>query len=199
MNLKSRHGVHDYLNEHGIGEREIAERYMLGYVETPLRGDDRFMWSLSIPYLTRAGVKSIKYRNVEMNSSGNKFDQPSGQQARLYNTAAYFIADDVVGITEGEIDAITATERLQIPTMGIPGAEVWRGKTEIWGPLFKDFRQVIIFADGDDAGKRMAYIVAETIGMRARIIQCPDGEDVSSMVFADRKQWLLDALKNASE
>jgi DNA primase len=194
MNLPEAHGVIDYLRNHGIGTRKIAERYKLGYVGTPLRNDDRFAGGLVIPYLTRAGVRAIK---VRMFDGDIKFNQPHGQQPRLYNPAAYFSARDQIGICEGEIDAITATECLQIPSLGIPGAEIWRGKVSIWLPLFKDFRSVLIFADGDDAGKRMAYTVSESIGWRARIIQCPDGEDVSSMVMSDGgKQDLLEACKN---
>jgi DNA primase len=125
--------------------------------------------------------------------------QPPGQKPRLYNTAAYFMADRVIGITEGEIDAIVTTEILGVPSMALPGAESWRGQSHIWGPIFKDFRVVLIFADGDDAGKKMAENVSRSVGWRARTIQCPDGQDVSSMIMAGEKEFLLDAVQNASD
>jgi hypothetical protein len=196
MSLRNPHGVLGYLNKHGILTQDIAERYKLGFAGNPLRNDDMFKGALAFPYLTRAGVRAVKYRMFRGNE---KFLVPPGQQVRLYNVAAYFSARDTIGLAEGEIDAISATEILKIPAMGIPGAKMWRSKSDIWAPLFKDFRSVLIFADGDEAGKEMAFIVAETIGWRARIIQCPDGEDVSSMIHAGRKQELLDACKNASE
>jgi hypothetical protein len=187
-------GVISYLREHGIGEKDIAIRYRLGVVSYPLVGDERFQGSLSIPYLTTGGVRAIKFRKFR---GDIKFDAPLGQAPRLYNTAAYFKADKVIGLTEGEIDAIVATERLGIPCMGIPGAEVWRNKRETWAPLLKDFETVFVFADGDDAGDNLSYAITESIGMRGRVIRSPDGEDVSSMVASGRGDELTRACQLA--
>jgi DNA primase len=52
--------------------------------------------------------------------------------------------------------------------------------------LFRDFTRVFIFADGDDPGRDFALSVADKIGWRARIVQCPDGEDVASLAYTDR-------------
>jgi DNA primase len=155
-------------------------------VAEPLPGDEQFTGMLTIPYLTRAGTCGIKFRNL---AGKPKFLHHAGQKARLYNAGAYFTADDTIGVAEGEIDAITASEHLGVPTIGIPGAEGWRA--DIWGPLFKDFRRVIVFADGDDAGRRAAARITETVGWRALTVQCPDGEDISSMIAAGRAGELL--------
>lgn len=174
-------GATRYLKEHAI-DQSIAIRYELGFVGDPLPGDERFAGMLSIPYLSPGGVQALKFRNVA-STGGGKYAQHHGQKARLFNTLAYFEAGTTVGISEGEMDAIAATERLGIPTLGVPGATNWN---ELWTPLFKDFQKVLIFADGDDPGRGFALRIAEQIGWRARIVQCPDGEDVSSLACAGR-------------
>lgn len=178
-------GSRTYLAEHAINDFAIAERYQIGYVGEPLSGDERYAGRLAIPYITPRGVVNIKFRKLG-DMSGAKFLQPHGAKPRLYNVGAYFEADHTIALCEGEVDAIVATERLGIPTMGIPGSDAWSSAAPIWSPIFKDFRRVWIFADGDDAGERMATTVAESLGWRARIVSCPKGQDVSSMVAAGK-------------
>lgn len=173
-------GLRAYLTERGIGEYEIARKYRLGYVETPLQGDEHFRGRLAIPYLTRSGPASIKFRRL--GHHGAKYLYHPGQKVRLYNSEVANEADGVIGLCEGEIDAIVATERLGVPTMGVPGVEVWERMARVWSPIFKDFTRVWVFVDGDDAGKRLANDVAESLGWRARVVQCDSGEDLGSTV-----------------
>lgn len=187
-NVNGSGGVRAYLTEHGIGEYAIASKYRLGYVAEPLQGDQYYAGRLAIPYLSRSGPVSIKFRRL--GDHGAKFLYHAGQKHRLYNTTVYHEADSTIGICEGEIDAIVATERLGIPTLGIPGAKAWQEKANIWRPIFKDFRRVWVFADGDDAGMGLASDVAESLGWRARIVQCDPGEDVSSTVASGRADSL---------
>lgn len=164
----------DYLRSHSV-TGEMARKYRLGYVRDPLPGDEKFRGGLAIPYLSRKGVTAIRFR---LFGSDGKIGQRKGQKNRLYNTAAYFEAGDTIGIAEGEVDALVASEVLGLPTMGVPGANGFDGK---WAPLLKDFLTVFIFADGDKPGRDFASEVAEHAGWRARIVQCPDGEDISSL------------------
>lgn len=181
-------GAIRYLAEHAI-EQDLALKYALGFVGEPLPGDERFKGMLSIPYLTQAGCMSLKFRQVAPGVRP-KYAQHSGQKPRLYNAAAYFSARNVIGVSEGEIDAIAATEHLGIPTLGCPGATNWQ---DFWTPLFKDYTRVFIFADGDEPGKDFALAVADRIGWRARIVQCPDDEDVASLAAGGK----LDAISTS--
>lgn len=174
-------GVRRYLETHSISQ-DIALKYTLGFVGDPLPGDERFAGMMSIPYLTRAGCMALKFRAVAPNTRP-KYSQHSGQKPRLYNAAAYFEAGNTIGVSEGEVDAICATEHLGVPTLGCPGANNWQ---DYWTPLFRDFTRVLIFADGDEPGRDFALAVADRIGWRARIVQCPEGEDVASLAYADR-------------
>jgi hypothetical protein len=193
------HGVIEYLRGHNLFNN-LALKYDLGIVLDPLPGDERFTGMLVIPYLTRNGVRAIKFRNLHhSDGDGAKFAVATGQKPRLYNTAAYFDAQEVIGIAEGEVDAINATEFLRLPTMGIPGAEMWHSNSRIWGPVFKDFSAVVMFTDGDKAGRELAKDVGETVGWRLKIVECPEGLDASEMINAGRATELIDKWQLATK
>lgn len=191
-----------YLSDHGIrGSKQglIADKYRLGVVIDPILPEDKHhAGMLAIPYLTPSGVKAIKFRRLD--GGKPKYAAPKSQPVRLFNTPAYFSAGTVIGLAEGEIDAIVATEVLGIPTMGIPGAENWIAHGKIWTPLFKDFRDVLVFKDGDPEqvrlrngievkfrpGDELANAIVASLKTKVRVIECPEGEDVSSMVAAGR-------------
>jgi DNA primase len=185
-------GVKAYLTDHDIYEWPIVAKYRLGYVADPLPGDDMFVGRLVIPYIRRDGVVSIKFRRI--GDEGAKYLYHPGQKHRLYNPEAAHVAQHSIGITEGEVDAIVATERLGLPTVGVPGSKGWAQNSGIWTPIFKDFKRVIVFADGDDAGYDFASEVAESIGQRARIAKCDQAMDVASQVATgdvDRLKYLI--------
>jgi hypothetical protein len=180
----------DYLKSHGI-DSEIARKYSLGYVSRAPRGEERFQGTLAIPYITRAGVVAIKYRCVQEGCShkvhGGKYMQHAGQPSRLYNARAFFDASDTIGMAEGEIDAIAATEHVGLPTLGMPGAEQWIRHSTIWQIALKDYDMVVFFADGDEAGVKSGRTVTEDLGPKhGRLVRCDEGEDVASSVMKGR-------------
>jgi DNA primase len=94
-----------------------------------------------------------------------------------------------IAITEGEIDAITATV-CGIPAVGVPGSQNWQ-------PHFREpflgYRNVYVLADGDDAGMAFATQVASSLP-NGKIIPMPTGEDVNSLVNSKGKDELLERL-----
>jgi hypothetical protein len=190
------------LTDHGFHPNEhfpVVKKYELGVVIEPVDpADERFTGMLSIPYLTRHGTRAIRFRNLTPGAKP-KMAQHDGQKLSLYNPNAYFDARDVIGLAEGEIDAITATEKLDIPTIGLPGAESWKANRRVWAPLFKNFQKVIVFTDGDPVnletglrpGEELGKAIRESLKWRARIIECPEGEDVSSMIAAGRSDEII--------
>lgn len=164
----------------------IIEKYQLGFVGEALPGDERFTGMLCIPYLTPDGVRGMKFRSLSQ--GGAKYAKHAGEKNRLYNAGAYFEAGPTIAISEGEMDAIAASECLGVPTLGVPGVEGWK---DAWKLVLRDFSTVFCFGDGDQPGRDFAYEMAEKVGDRSRIVQCPDGEDVSSMVAAGRQAELL--------
>lgn len=181
------------MREHGLESQLIARKYQLGVVIDPLPGDERFEGWLSIPYLTKAGCRSIRFRRLI--GDGSKIGQAKGQPVRIYNPEACFTAGEVIGITEGEMDAIAATELLGLPSVGIPGAKMWVAYSGVWKPMFKNFERVLVLRDGDEDGKDLADAITESLGTRARVIDMPDGEDVSSMLVQGRASELTKQFK----
>lgn len=189
------------MTEHGFRPSEhfsVVKKYELGVVIEPVDvADERFVDMLSIPYLTKHGTRAIRFRNLR--DGKPKMAQHLDQPLMLYNPNAYFDAKGAIGLAEGEIDAITATEKLGIPTIGLPGTESWKANRRIWAPLFKNFQKVIVFTDGDKInpetglrpGEELGKAIRESLKWRARIVSCPEGEDVSSMVAAGRQDELL--------
>ena len=115
-----------------------------------------------------------------------KYTQPHGQEQRIFNALAYFGGHDTIGVCEGEFDAITATEHLEIPTLAVPGASQWDKYGFYWSLLLRDFGTVIVFSDGDIPGKELAHKIADDAGPGSRIVVCDEGEDINSMVCAGK-------------
>lgn len=184
----------DYLSSRLI-IREHWIKYWLGVVAEPLSGDEEYAGRLVIPYMTLAGVRGLKYRCMEdhdCKASGHtKYTQPRGQDQRLYNAPAYFGVHDTIGVCEGELDAITASEYLRVPTLGIPGASQWNKQGKFWQLVLKDFGTVIVFADGDVPGKQLASQIANDAGPGSRVVHCDDGTDINSMIVAGKSDILL--------
>jgi hypothetical protein len=185
----------NYLRDHGL-TKEMAAKYHLGFVNPAESADNRYRGMLAIPYLTRAGVVAVKYRCVEDHDHSafhhGKYSQPEGQDVWIYNPQAFFDADDTIGVAEGEIDAIVASETL-LPTIGIPGVEIWKANRKAWKRTLDDYSTVLIFVDGDvrredgsQPGLDWAKSVQSDVRGRGRLIRCDQGEDVASMVAAGK-------------
>lgn len=184
------------------GRSYLAERmlctfrtkYQLGIVAEPLPGDEQYRGMLVIPYLTLSGVRALKYRCIadhKCKDTGHpKYNQPHGQEQRLYNALAYFGGHDTIGVCEGELDAITATEHLGVPTFGIPGASQWKKEGWHWQLVLRDFGTVVVFADGDPPGKALAAEIAADAGPGSRLVICDDGQDINSMVVSGKTEEL---------
>lgn len=159
--------------------REPTARFRLGYVADPLRGHEYYRGCLAIPYLRWSqefgwSVVSLRFRKLD--GSTPKYMTQAGDRPRLYNTTALLRQSPRIAITEGEIDAITA-EACGIPCVGVPGAKNWK---RYFAEPFLGYREVLILADGDDAGMEFAQTVAETL-RNAKVIPSPPGEDVNSL------------------
>ncbi len=170
--------------------------FRLGYVGDPLPGHEQYRGMLAIPYIRWSqplgwSVVKIRFRKLHMREDeGGKYLDVAGFKPRLYNTVALLGDSLKIAITEGEIDAVTAT-LCGIPTVGVPGAQAWK-------PHFREpflgYRDVYILADGDEAGLNFANTVAATL-FNAKVIPMPPGEDVNSLVVGQGKQALLSRLR----
>jgi DNA primase len=143
---ESGQAARDYLSARGLPPNVVSD-YRLGLVDADSPDHPDYAGWISIPYRTRAGVVSFKFRSLS--PTGPKYIGP--YETRLFNTLAMDQADrdGTLGIVEGEFDAIVNTALVGIPTVGIPGVDSYKKHPE-WRELFRGYQQVLIFEDQDE-------------------------------------------------
>lgn len=173
----------EHLRARGLLDDGLAERtakFRLGYVGDPLPGFEKYQGMLAIPYLRQHprhgwGCVSIRFRRL--GEDGPKYRTMPGDRPRLYNTPALNLPTRDVGITEGEIDAISASI-CGLPTVGVPGAQSWK---PLFAELFRGYRTVYVFTDGDAAGEQFGESVAASL-VNNKVIPAPAGQDLNSIL-----------------
>jgi DNA primase len=177
-----------YLADRGFDE-ETIEYWQLGYVYEPLPGHDRFKGYLSIPYVTRAGTVALKFRCItciDKCEGHPKYDSESGAGTYLFGAQNFWVDSPLMCVTEGELDAI-ACSVAGLPAVGVSGATKWQGH---WSYCFEGYEDVIVLADGDEPGRKLASNVSAHVDT-SRVITFPPGEDVNSYLI----QYGPEALK----
>lgn len=169
----------EYLREHAITP-DMVDNYLLGIVPQ----GEKYAGRLSIPYLTRAGIKAMKFRCQEDHDCKEVECLKTilvGDQ-RIYNPAAFQLARNVIGLCEGEPDAMVADTTL-LPSIGIPGVHAWTAHHAVWKFALRDYDEVLVFAQGDKAGLDFGRMVVDHLGAtKAYLVRCDDKADVASMV-----------------
>jgi DNA primase len=165
----------------GITSEALAS-FRLGYVATPVVGHEQYAGRIAIPYLTAAGITSLRFRAVPSagdDGGGPKYLSLPGEEPRIFNPSALGRPESYVCVTEGELDAITA-HQAGLPAIGIPGSSMWRPH---FARALRWYAQVFILADSDDQGAGLKF--AETVASAVRntlIVPMPHGHDVNSFV-----------------
>lgn len=183
----------DYLKARGInGEIAVAAR--LGYVRDPLPGHENYRGRLAIPYITANGrVTDIRFRCAQAHDCKElghpKYLSQPGHSPRLYNTVIWDSAENIIALTEGELDALILTHRVGIPAIGVSGVQAWK---TLYRHAFEDFEEVLVFGDGDDAGRDWAGVVCNDLE-NATPVHMPDGMDVTDVFLASGAEELLAA------
>ncbi|MDG4825984.1 toprim domain-containing protein [Asanoa sp. WMMD1127] len=183
----------EYLKETRGLSGANAQFFKLGLVESPLPGHEQYEGKLAIPYLTRSGVVSMRFRAIPPgDATGPKYLSVPGDIPRLFNPADLDRREHFVCICEGEFDAMTA-HQAGLPAVGIPGVNGWK---EYYSHCFKGYENVFILADNDDKGQGETF--AEKVASQvanARIVLMPSGHDVNSFVLAEGPDALTKRLE----
>lgn len=186
--------VEAFLEARGI-PLEVAEAFRLGYVAEPFSKDhEAFAGRLAIPYLTRAGVGTIRFRctkehNCKDENCAKYLGMPNAP-VLLYNVEALFSPTSTLVITEGEFDAIVCSSMAGVPAVGAPGASSWKPH---WSLAVGDFPTVLVAADGDEAGTEMVRKVCGAV-TAARPRQFPPGRDLTDVFLSSGRAGVLDIL-----
>ena len=185
-----------YLAARGI-DSSAANTYRLGVV--PLEGDlplpehDEYRGRLVIPYLTEGGIVNMKFRCLKDHSCKEvKHAKYTGLPGRnnLYNVRALFDASETLAVCEGELDALVLSVS-GVPSVGIPGATAVQ---KHYRYIFADFTRIVVFTDGDEAGKKLGATLREQVG--AIPVRLPEGRDVTDMIVGGELEWLTDRLNS---
>ena len=169
----------DYLISRGLDE-DACLGALLGSVVEPMPGHEPYVGMLCLPYVTRCGVKALKFRALD--GSTPKYRWPSGQGSRMYNTRDLFKAGDEINVCEGEIDTLTLSYMVGLPTVGIPGVQHWK---EHHARLLDGYSVVRVWADNDakedgsNPGMDLARRIRDDLP-QTQIVTLGLGEDVNS-------------------
>lgn len=172
--------IRSYLANRAL-DQDAVDGARLGYVVNPDPAHSQYEGRLSIPFITPTGVIYMRFRCLRDHDckefGHGKYEGPAETGTHLYNVSALHDADTAIAISEGELDALVATNS-GIPCVGVPGANNWK---PFYYRLFDDFERVIILGDGDTAGRAFANTLA---GNMRNAIPCPmpKDEDVTSYV-----------------
>ena len=180
--------VADYLKGRGItGEDALYAR--LGFVESPWQGHEPYRGRLAIPYTTADGVvRDLRFRRIGEGDSPKYLSLP-GSTPRLYEARSLASGPGVVAVCEGELDALVARRVLGVPAVGIPGASAWKGHPA-WRTLLSGPDQLLVLADGDDAGRQLASSIARDLPDTTSVVAMPDGMDVSDVAVQHGEEAL---------
>jgi DNA primase len=169
-----------YLKGRGI-DLDLAMEWGLGVVESPEPGHEMFRGRLAIPYYNKLGVIGFKFRCMGEHEcaveSHVKYMALAGQEVFLFNVVACDTPSDTLHVTEGELDCIVLNRLVRDSVVGVPGSGQWKAH---WPAHFKGFDRVIIWPDGDKAGRDMGNRWRKEI-QAAEVVNMPTGYDVSRL------------------
>lgn len=185
----------EYLAGRGITE-DTAVSARLGVVDEPIHGDTDSPYNrLSIPFITRSGVADIRFRCIRGHDCGEvgcpKYLGRPGSNLRIYGVEHLVSADSTIGVAEGELDALIL-HQLGYHAVGLPGAESWKRH---WRRLFEDFQRIVVFGDGDSAGRRFIRKMMDEFPQSVEGMQLDDGEDVNSMFLKEGSAYFDNILR----
>jgi len=178
----------EYLLSRGLSS-ETVESFRLGYIDdrSALPEHRHLRGRLAIPYLTKSGVVSMRFRVIPPDEDKAKYKGWQGIPAKcLFNVNDLWTTEPIF-ICEGEIDAITA-HQAGLHAVGVAGVSNWDSN---WWRIFRN-RTVVILADSDDNGQGvgMAEMIMETV-RDSSLVAMPSGHDVNSYVRAAGPEALL--------
>lgn len=162
----------------------------------PVVGHQSFRGRLSIPYVTLSGVVNMTFRCIQDHNckehGHSKYMKPKGNHTTLYGVGDILKDTLDIAIVEGELDAIVMSEIVGFPCIGNPGADNW---LPWWTDIFKDFRRVFVFEDGDEQGEKMGDRIQNELGMSVVRIKYPPKEDTNSMYLKVGAEKIREMIK----
>lgn len=183
--------ANSYLSARGI-TYAAATAARLGVVVSPEEGHESATGRLCIPFLNKAGVFALKFRCLRAHDCKAvdcpKYLNVGGAELGLYGVVDVDTISDVIHICEGELDRLVLKMVLDQPVVGVPGVDHWKPHHPFH---FAGFDRVLVWRDGDKAGKAFAQTLRRDIPAAEEVV-IPDGHDVNSLYLAAGAGRLLE-------
>lgn len=173
----------DFLKGRGI-DGPTAQRFRLGYVESPLENHDQMQGMLSIPYVTPTGVTAIRFRRIS--GEGHKYHQETGSFSPLFNVRDLHRPERYLAICEGELDAIVMSGMVGVPAVAIPGTGQWGKRGKFYCRLLQDYDKIFIVMDPDKAGQDIVPGIVKLVPNTVNIVLPMDVNDTFIRDGAER-------------
>ena len=191
-----KHGYSDdYLEETGL---------VLSFNDKKI---DRFRGRIIFPIKSIAGrivgfggriVDSTKKLAKYINSPESKIYNKSKTLYGIYESKQFIVKDDTCLLVEGYMDVIQLHEHGIKNVLASSGTSLTKDQIILIKRLTSN---IILLFDGDQAGLaaslRSIDIILEE-GLNVKICSFPDGEDPDSFVNKNKKDYMLDYVKNES-
>lgn len=187
-----------YLEARGLSPS--IETLRFGVVRSPHPEHTSMTGRLAIPFIgPRGNIYDIRFRCIENHDCKElgcpKYMGIEGVETRLYNTQALVAPTEYLLVTEGELDAATLVT-CGWPAVGVPGAQAFKPH---YNRMFAGFSKVVLFADGDDAGKSLASKFRRALPTSGRVILWGQGDDTNSVFVREGKEGITRMLKEEDE
>jgi DNA primase len=173
-----------FLADRGIS-KEIADKFLLGYIKEPAATHENYQGWLSIPYITVLGhCVGFKFRRLD--DGKPKYGAPLGQKGHLYNVRDIIVTSEYIAVCEGELDTIICSAVLGIPAVGVPGVAAWKPH---FTKMFTGYGKIYIVGDNDikedgsNPGAEFSRRVAQEV-MNSSIVSLPAGLDLNDLYLA---------------
>lgn len=191
-----------YLEARGLGSPHAIETLRFGVVRSPRPEHTMMRDRLAIPFIGPKGnIYDIRFRCMDPHDHKDsevkcpKYLGSDGVETRIYNTRALTAPTDYIFVTEGELDAATLTV-CGWPAVGLPGANAWKNH---YPRMLAGFGKVILVADGDDAGRKLASTFRRAMPASGVVMMCGQGDDVNSVYVREGKEGLIALLRDEED
>jgi len=173
-----------FLADRGIS-KEVADKFLLGYIKQPTATHENYQGWLSIPYITVLGhCVGFKFRRLD--DGKPKYGAPLGQKGHLYNVSDIIVTSEYIAVCEGELDTIICSAVLGVPAVGVPGVAAWKPH---FTKMFTGYGKIYIVGDNDikedgsNPGAEFSRRVAQEV-MNSSIVSLPAGLDLNDLYLA---------------
>lgn len=171
-------GLGDHLREKGISEEAGIKAGVL--INKDGRFRDYFYKRIVFPVRRRGSVIFMTGR--ALGDGKPPWLHLAGERPLLFNEAA--LRSDQVIVTEGVLDAL-ALETWGFSAVALLGTG---SNPEKIAQRLQRVSQVFVCLDPDDAGRRGALKLGRSLGLKARIIELPEGKDPNDLLVAGERE-----------